>query len=175
MTRITLSVLGVLLLLLSGCTSKQTPNTAGVLSTVQQKTLTIATEEALENADITEESFDTLFGKRKLNLTFDAISDSDLGRKHVAGIVKDRVRSMSGGLDKSGKTLHCTVLLAGVDVARTNLGIYQSRITKADVKLRLDYGGKDYEGEGNAQYEQKWLVGATIKDEMGEEEDEEGE
>ena len=160
---------GVLLLGFSGCTSKQTPHTTGVLSTIQQETLTNATDEAIANAGLPEKSFNTLFGKRAVHVTFDPIADSDLGRKHVAGIVQDRVRTMSGGLDPDGKNLHCVVLLAGVDVSGTNLGVYHSRITKADVRLRLEYDGKQYEGEGDAQYEQKWLVGATIKDEMGEE------
>jgi hypothetical protein len=155
-------------LMLGGCSAKATPMSTGVLSTVQQQALTQAAAQALDQAKVTAKTFDKLIGKQKVHLAFDSVSDSDLGRKHVAGIVEDRIRSMSGGLSDGGKEMHCTILLAGVDVSDTNLLIYHSRKTKADVELRLSYADQTYHGTGTATFVQKWLIGATIKEEMDE-------
>lgn len=152
-----------------GCSAKATPFSTGVLSTVQQRVLTEATDRAFDEAGINAKLFDKLFGKSKIKLTFDTVGEGDLGRKHVQGLVENKVRSLSGGLDEGGKHMHCSILLAGVDVTDSGLGpVYYVRRTKGDVHLRFSYAGKDYEGHGSSTYEQKWLVGANIKDDMAE-------
>ena len=156
-------VLLAMLVVATGCQATIPTTPSGVLSTIHQKTLELAAERAMDQAEV---STDRL-GPHKLYIKFQEVQDTDLGKQHVRRIIEDRLRTCSAGLvedpEEAGRDITCQVLLAGVDVSQGAFFGFSWLDTKAEVQLRFQEssggGTTEKEGTGTAKYRQLWWIG----------------
>lgn len=147
-----------------GCSQSIPAPSQGVLSTIHQKTIGLATERALQQAEVSSENL----GQHSVHLEFVEIADSDLGKRHAGRVARDCFRKASGSLVEGNEnadwTIQAELLTTGVDVKNGAFFGFSWLETTAEVQIRLEAttAGKpmvEKEGTGTSRFKQVWWIG----------------
>ena len=153
------------ILYISGCSATRPTGSTGVLSSIQQKALNLATERAIQRA---YGNVDTspLKGK-KIYIDIGTVGAADLGRQHVNTQISPLLQNMGlkivNSRDLSDSTIACDLNIAGVDTRYGDFLFWRWIDTIAEVDLALDNPrngntGK-LKGNGIAKFHQGWFLG----------------
>ena len=152
------------LIVLAGCSGTVPAGATGVLSSIQQKTLNLATKRAMDAAAI-----DAAFlGENKYYLRFGEIGQADIGKQHVSGAIRseflERGAQLVEDLSAGDCTLVCRIHVAGID---TRPGLFWPLFkwidTRGEVDLtvekKCDSILSSKRGAETAKFNQLWVLG----------------
>lgn len=155
-------ILMVVLLIFSGCTATMPTQSSGVLSANQQRTLNLATDRAIEMANINPERIE---GK---NVFTDVrgVGAADLGKQHVSAYIKSKMENIGVNAveekDASDVQIVFNLDIAGVDTQFGKFLFWRWIDTKAhiDMRLKIINGSvSEKKGVGTASFNQGWFLG----------------
>ncbi len=154
----------LIMLSLAGCSQTAPTLPHGVLSTIHQKTLAVATERAAEQAGLAKNEL----GTDRVFLSVAPIPDTDLGKRHCARVITDCIKGVSAGVvdnaSDADRQLDLDILTAGVDVKHGALLGFSWLETMAEIKIRVKSvkgaaSPEEREGGGTAVFQQVWWFG----------------
>jgi len=154
----------VMSVFLGGCSATLSAGATGVLSTIQQKTLNLATKRSLDSAGIDAK----FLGEKPYYLIFSDIGQADIGKQHVCGTVRSEIRERGGrnvdNQQDSDCILECTIHVAGIDTRPGKIPLIVSWIdTRAEVDISVNKKcGQNIDtkrGSESAKFNQVWIFG----------------
>ena len=165
-TAITVSLVLLYIMTVSGCSSTEPPRPTSkiaVLSAMHQRALNAATVRAIEKAGVDE----FFLGPEKIYIDVKAVGAADLGKQHVAGAILAELDTLGArpvnDPAQADSTVSCFIHVAGMDPGEGEFLFWKWKEVKADVELsfnktigRLTTKKK---GVGKATYNETWFLG----------------
>jgi hypothetical protein len=151
------------ILYISGCSATRPSESAGVLSSIQQKTLNLATVRAIQQANL---DLSQLKGK-DIYLDVGVVGSADLGKQHVAAQIPSLLQSeelkIVSSKDAASSTIKCNMNIAGVDTRYGDFLFWRWVDTIAEVEMVFevprDGNSEKRKGDGTAKFHQGWFLG----------------
>jgi hypothetical protein len=153
----------VMTVFLGGCSATLPAGATGAMSTIQQKTLNLATKRSLDSAGIDAK----FLGEKTYYLIFSDIGQTDIGKQHVCGTVRSEIIERGGRFVDDQKDadciLVCTVHIAGIDTRPGSIIVVRWIDTRAEVDVSVNKKcGQIMDtkrGSESAKFNQVWIFG----------------
>ena len=153
------------ILYISGCSATRPTGSTGVLSSIQQKALNLATERAVQQAYM--DATTSQLKEKDIYLDIFGVGVADLGKQHVSGQISSLLQrkglKIVRSKDLAGTTITCNLNLAGVDTRYGAFLFWKSIDTIAEVELILEVPRNGFmekrKGNGVSKFHQGWFLG----------------
>lgn len=154
----------LVIMYISGCSVTRPTGSTGVLSSIQQKTLNLATERAVQQAGVEA----SLLEGKKIYFDISGVGAADLGKQHVSTQVSLLLQRKGARIvdnkNSSDSTIDCDLNIAGVDTRHNAFLFWRSIDTIAEVDLMFEILHNDgisekRKGKGISTFHQGWFLG----------------